>query len=299
MVGSGLGDRLAGDAGANRLSGGAGDDTLIGRGGADRLDGGTGFDTASYEGSAAAVTIDLAKASQVGGDAQGDMLIDIEKIVGSAWADSFKGNAAANSFDGADGNDMFEGLAGADTIAGGAGTDTASYAGSNAAVDINLYWDTQKGGHAEGDRLSGIENITGSKFGDRITGNGEANGLNGGAGDDWLNGSWGADLLRGGPGRDTFVFDSVGNADGDRLFDFAVKDDKLDFSGIDANSGVEGNQAFSFIGTKEFTGNAGELRTYWKDATTWVSGDVNGDGVADFTVALNGFFTLNSTHFTL
>jgi Ca2+-binding RTX toxin-like protein len=299
LVGSAFNDRLAGDPGANRLAGGAGDDTLTGRGGADRLDGGTGIDTASYEGSAAGVNIDLGRTTQSGGDAQGDVLIDIEKIVGSAWADSFKGNSAANSFDGGDGNDMFEGLAGADTITGGAGTDTASYASSNARVDVNLYWASQKSGHAEGDRLSGIENITGSKYGDSITGNGDNNLLDGGAGDDWLNGSWGADLLRGGAGKDRFVFDSVGNANGDRVLDFAPREDKLDFSAIDANSGVAGDQAFFYIGSKEFTGAAGQLRAFVKDGSTWITGDVDGDGVGEFTVALTGLFTLTSTHFTL
>jgi Ca2+-binding RTX toxin-like protein len=299
LVGSAFNDRLAGDVGANVLIGGTGDDYLIGRGGADRLDGGAGFDTASYEGSAAGVSIDLARTSQTGGDAEGDVLIGIEAVVGSSWDDVLRGSGGNDSFFGGAGNDLFEGRLGADTLVGGDGVDTATYVNSNAAIDVNLYWQVQKGGHAEGDMLSGIENITGSRFGDRITGNGEANFLDGGAGDDWLNGSWGADILRGGSGRDRFIFDSVGNADGDRVLDFSVRDDKLDFSAIDANTNMAGDQAFTWLGTKEFTGSAGQLRTYMQDGSTFVAGDVNGDGIPDFVVALTGSIALNATHMFL
>jgi Ca2+-binding RTX toxin-like protein len=147
--------------------------------------------------------------------------------------------------------------------------------------------------------LSGIENIIGSRFNDRITGSGEANFIDGGAGDDWLNGSWGADILRGGSGRDCFVFDSVGNANGDRVLDFSLRDDKLDFSAIDANTKIDGNQAFTWLGSQEFTGSAGQLRTYTEAGSTFVAGDVNGDGIPDFVVALTGSFALSAGHIVL
>jgi serralysin len=44
---------------------------------------------------------------------------------------------------------------------------------------------------------------------------------------------------------------------------------------------------------------AGELRYYFSRGNTIVAGDVNGDGKADFTIALASHFLLNDTHFNL
>ncbi|WP_300972966.1 cellulase family glycosylhydrolase [Sphingomonas sp. LHG3406-1] len=292
-------DQLQGTANAEGIRGLDGNDTIDGRAGGDIIDGGNGFDTISYGNSSAAVDADLTRGSQLGGDAAGDILTGIEAITGSSWDDILRGNGASNTLDGGAGADMLEGRGGADTLNGGTGIDTASYAGSGALVDVNLYRSSQLGGDAAGDKLVSIENIIGSRFGDRITGSGAANLLDGGAGDDWLNGSWGADTLKGGTGRDRFIFDSVGNAKGDRVLDFNGAEDKLDFGTIDANTKMSGNQAFTWIGTKGFTGSAGQLRTYSDGSSTYVAGDVNGDGVADFSVALNGTIGLMSSHFYL
>ena len=91
------------------------------------------------------------------------------------------------------GNDTLIGGAGADTLIGGLGTDTASYASSGAGVTVNLQTGSGSGGDAQGDTLSGIENITGSAFADMLTGDGGANTLVGGAGPDALNGGGGTD----------------------------------------------------------------------------------------------------------
>ena len=115
------------------------------------------------------------------------------------------------------------GEAGADTLDGGEGDDFAGYWGSDAGVTVNLAMGTGQGGHAEGDTLTGIENIHGSDHADHLIGDDGDNGLNGqdgndtlegGAGDDWLNGEAGEDLLTGGEGADTFVF-----GDGDTVAD--------------------------------------------------------------------------------
>lgn len=299
IIGSAFHDLLSGNGLANFLFGGAGDDVLAGRGGADRLDGGSGFDTASYEGSAAAVDIDLLRSAQLGGDAAGDVLIGIEAITGGGWNDILRGSNANDTLRGGMGNDLLEGRAGADTMVGGEGVDTVSYASSGAAVDINLFRASQLGGHAAGDIIHEVENIVGSSFGDRITGSGGANRIDGGAGDDWINGSWGLDTLIGGPGKDRFLFDSVGNANGDRVVDFNPREDRLDFSHIDANVFAGGNQGFKWIGTNGFSKSAGQLRTYSDGGSTWLAGDVNGDGVADFSVALTGNFSLSSSHIYL
>ena len=145
--------------GANTLTGGAGDDVLAGLGGADVLDGGTGSDTVSYAASGAAVTVNLATGAASGGDAQGDTLISIENVIGSAFADTLTAASAGSRLSGGDGNDRLVAGAGADALDGGAGTDTADYSGSNAAVSVNLLSGTASGGYADGDTLTGIENI--------------------------------------------------------------------------------------------------------------------------------------------
>ena len=113
----------------------------------------------------------------------------------------------------------------------------------------------------------------------------------GGVGKDLIIGGVGNDTMYGGAGSDTFVFRSVADSnvnDGrDGIQDFTLGD-IIDLSKMDADLTTPGiNDAFTFIGTNGFTGHAGELRVeevntaahFWE-----VSGDTNGDGIADFQV---------------
>jgi serralysin len=84
----------------------------------------------------------------------------------------------------------------------------------------------------------------------------------------------------------------------DAILDFTHSEvDKIDLSGIDANSSKAGNQAFSFIGSKAFDGKVGELN-FIKGI---LSGDTNGDKVADFelSITLVGGTTLANADFVL
>ena len=199
IIGSAFADVLTGDGGANTLVGGAGPDAL---------NGGGGTDTADYSSSAMAVTVNLLANSGAGGDAQGDTFSSIENIIGSAFADMLTGDTAANTLDGRSGNDTLIGGAGADALIGGAGTDTADYSSSAAGVTVSLQTGSGSGGDAQGDTLSGIENITGSAQADTLTGDGGVNMLAGGLGADVLNGRAGNDTLSGGADNDTFRFDA-------------------------------------------------------------------------------------------
>ena len=134
---------LLGGDGDDRLSGASNNDTLVGGAGADYLDGGTETDTADYSASGAAVNVDLSRTgAQFGGHAEGDTLVGIENVVGSAFADSIVGNAGANYLDGGDGNDLLNGGAGNDTLTGGGGADRfilAQYANTTARItDFDL-----------------------------------------------------------------------------------------------------------------------------------------------------------------
>ena len=76
-------------------------------------------------------------------------------------------------------------------------------------------------------------------------------------------------------------FDGPGT---DSIFDFVSGTDKIHLTEMDANRNVLGNQNFTFIGTAAFGNVAGELRSYTDSTGSHVAGDLNGDGVADFTI---------------
>jgi Ca2+-binding RTX toxin-like protein len=101
------------------------------------------------------------------------------------------------------GNDTIIGGAGADTINGGSGLDFASYYNSTTAVSVSLVTGSGDGGDAEGDTLTGIENLEGSGHSDTLVGNDSVNTLYGNLGNDTLKGGGGADTLHGGSDHDT------------------------------------------------------------------------------------------------
>jgi Ca2+-binding RTX toxin-like protein len=144
-------DTLHGEAGNDTLLGGADSDVLIGGIGADTLGGGVQDDTADYSASDAGVTVNLQTGSGAGGHAQGDVLVSIEDVIGSAFNDVIigKNNVWDNVFDGRGGDDTYTGglgddvfvfrlNEGSDTItdflAGGA-DDAVQLAGFGAAFD--------------------------------------------------------------------------------------------------------------------------------------------------------------------
>jgi Ca2+-binding RTX toxin-like protein len=180
-----------GNAAANQITGNSGANILRGGLGADVVDGGDGLDTASYAGSAAGVTVNLLGTPGAGGEAAGDTLLSIENLIGSAFGDALTGNG---------GDNVLRGGAGADSLNGGGGQDTASYAGSAVGVSVDLQAGTGVGGDAQGDLLTGIENLLGSGLKDTLGGDGNANLLDGGAG---------ADTLIGRGGDDTYVVNSA------------------------------------------------------------------------------------------
>jgi len=158
-------------------------------------------------------------------------------------------------------------------------------------------------GNAGADKLfgnAGADKLFGGAGADKLHGGAGADNLYGGAGKDMLQGGLGKDVLVGGAGADDFVFASLaeagkgGGRDVIRDFSHAQGDD-IDLSGIDANAKAAGNQAFAFIGDKAFSGKAGQLHV--KDGI--VSGDVNGDRVADFHIEIGNHAALHADDFIL
>ena len=199
-------------------------------------------------------------------------------VIGSAGNDRYSGTDFADRIVGGDGRDRLSGNGGHDTLDGGTGNDRLS------------------GG-------KGHDLLIGGKGHDRLEGGNGNDTLKGGKGNDTLIGGKGADVLRGDKGADTFVFRSVEDSTGkahDTILDFdGASGDLLDLSAIDANTGLSGNQSFSFIGDDSFSRVAGELRIKAEGGDLLLLGDVDGDGKADLKILLNGLSSLDADYLLL
>ena len=139
-----------------------------------------------------------------------------------------------------------------------------------------------------------IENANGGSARDYLFGNDVSNRLNGNGGNDVLDGSKGNDVYTGGAGNDEFRISQTGYAD--TITDFSAGD-RIRLSEIDAitTNAAGSNDAFSFIGNAAFGHVAGQLRY---DGNV-VQGDVNGDGVADFSIVIQNHAALATGDFFL
>lgn len=116
-------DTLTGTSDDDIINALASDDTISGLGQNDTVNGGDGFDTVDYSAAAGAVTINLAT-NVNSGLAAGQILNDVEAVVGTAFDDSLTGSEAPERLVGGSGNDLVNGGAGDDTLGGGEGDDT-------------------------------------------------------------------------------------------------------------------------------------------------------------------------------
>lgn len=229
-------DTLAGDVGADTLDGGNGDDSLSGDSGADSLVGGAGRDTLSGG----------SEADTLSGDAGNDLL------QGGTGNDVLDGGGDNDTQDGGDNDDLLKGGAGSDSLIGGSGTDTADYGLSGSGVTVNLNSGSGSGGDAQGDTLTGVENVIGSGSADSLTGDGLANVLTGGGGADTLSGGGGGDGLFGGAGNDSLT----GGAGADSIFGGDGRDY---ITGGSIGDAVDGNEGGDDVDTLDLVG-AGPFR---------------------------------------
>ena len=258
----------------------------------------------------------------------------INMLTGTAFNDNLYGNNGNDTLNGGDGHDVLDGGRGNDVMTGGNGVDVY-YVDSvgdtvveTASIDGDAVFSTISytlGTYVENLVLQGTNNLngTGNDSNNSLTGNIAANiltglggmdNLDGGAGNDslyggdsfdWLTGGAGRDQLSGGSGGDIFNFDEghfagMTTNTSDRILDFSqAEGDKVRLEDIDANSVLGGEQSFSFIGTDAFHGTAGELRYYQSSGNTYVQGDINGDGAADFMIRIDGLHTLQLGDFMI
>jgi Ca2+-binding RTX toxin-like protein len=226
------------------FKGTSGNDCIFGTDDDDVIDGGAGADILwGFEGNDWLV-----------GGADNDFLFGMggdDWLYGGEGTDFLYGGDGHNIFIGGDGPDYLNGS--------GSSFDTASYSDSDSAVFVSLdgYADDYgnwipgpiaKGGTAEGDVLVGIENLTGSDYGDKLVGDYYYNKLIGGFGEDTLDGAGADDILDGGDGVDTLLGgdgnDTLkGGADPDELNggednDTADYSDSFDSISVSLQSGV-------------------------------------------------------------
>ena len=298
-------DTIGGGAGADTIYGEAGDDVISGGLGADTMDGGDGSDTLGYTDSDAAVTVSLLDSTVSGGHADGDIISNFENLTGSAFNDVLTGDANDNTINGLAGDDWFVGGLGADTIDGGAGVDTALYNDSTVGVTVYLDGTTGVGGTAQGDKLSNVENVTGSDYSDKIYGDDFDNFIYGGLGNDTTEGGVGADTMDGGDGSDTLSYEgstaavdvslldntaSGGDANGDVFYDFenlygSAYDDTL--IGDDDDNTIEGGAGADYlvggagIDTLSYRSSSAGVTISFADGTI-SGGDAEGDFLSGF-----------------
>lgn len=268
---------ITGGAGPNRLTGGGGNDVLIGGAGDDVMDGGTGVDRMVggvgndiyFVDDAADQVIEYAGGGTdtVYSTVSYTLASDVEnlQLLGGTGAINGTGNGS---------NNTIIGNGAANRLSGGAGNDTLIGGGGDDALDGGVGDDTLMGGDGNDTLQGGV--------GDDV--------LTGGAGNDLLTGGPGTDSLTGGAGADRFFFQvgdlSADLARTDTVTDFSHLDgDKIDLSGFDADPTTSKRDAFTFRGSAAFTKKAGELRIDTTNGSyQLVSGDLDGDGVADFTI---------------
>ncbi len=302
ITGSNYNDTLTGDANNN---------TIIGGLGADRIDGAAGTDFVSYISSTSAITVSMVNgATNAGGEAAGDLLYNIENLLGSAYGDSITGNSSNNVISGDAGNDTIIGGLGADTLDGGLGVDTISYTDSTSAVTVSLVaGSTNTGGSAAGDVLADFEKLIGSNYNDTLRGNDNNNSIIGGSGNDTIRGGLGGDTLDGGLGTDTISYsdssavtvslvtgatNTGGHAAGDVLSNFenlvgSDWGDDLLIGNSGANyisGGLNGNDTImGGLGADTLNGGGGSDTVSYADSTSGVTvslvaGATNSGGTA-------------------
>lgn len=196
--------------GGEVIVGTSGDDVLVGTDLAGLIIGSDGNDTLNGG---------LSLGTALGGEAEGDVLLNIEDLLGSPHGDVLIGNDVANIIRGREGDDVIatgagddraDGGLGADQIDGGDGLDTLWFSNSATGIQEGVVIDLRTGtgltGVAAGDSYTSIEAAVGTSEADALIGGPDTIGrLDGMEGDDILISLEGAAELVAGPGNDLLV----------------------------------------------------------------------------------------------
>lgn len=321
-------DVLIGGLQTDIIDGGAGNDTILIHTGehSDNITGGSGTDTLdvsdrsdlgltmdlgagtyTLQGGTNSITgVEIIKATQVDDNIVTGNLGGItvfgnggdDKLTGGNGIQILWGGAGDDTLSGGAGNDKLYGGVGKDTLEGGAGIDLASYYDAGGGVEVYLNFGTATGA-AGNDTLTGIENLTGSAFDDRLIGDAGRNVFYGNNGNDIIKTKGGNDVVHGGNGNDKIYGDAGnetlnGNAGDDVVFGLAGEDTLTGFLGEDYLSGGQGNDTLlggagddvlrGNRGNDTLEGNKDTDRLYGGGGDDILNG---GDGV-DYLLGENG-----------
>ena len=248
-----------------------------------------------------------------------------DTIEGGAGNDTLIGGLGIDTLIGGEGDDLYILNYAGDTIIDSSGTDTVR---SAINLDLNSFTGIERFEFVSNHTLTAI----GTAGADIISMSSSRGRVDAGAGDDTLTGDdTGSEVFIGGLGRDVMdgggrdygppffgdynvsdrfdfvtIADSAVGAQRDLILNFVpdanqdTTTDKIHLGLIDANTERAGNQAFSFI-DGDFTGTPGELLVTTLDFADdsldrqIVSGDVDGDGLADFEIEVQTEFSAHLT----
>jgi VCBS repeat-containing protein len=192
-------DAIYGTPGPDVLTGNALGIELIGRAGDDRYLVISDGDTVTEAASEGNDTVETALAGYtLGANVENLRYTGTAAFIGSGngLANVINGGAENDMLSGLGGDDVLQGNAGDDSLDGGEGSDTASYRDAASPITVNLTLTAPQATRGAGlDRLTSIENITGSAFNDTLSGDDGANVIEGGAGNDLLDGGSGIDTV--------------------------------------------------------------------------------------------------------
>ena len=219
------------------------------------------------------------------------------------------GTSAANKISGTAGDNRFDAGAGKDTVYGGSGNDTF-VAHNGDGNDIYYGGGSTKNVGVDTLDMSAItakvtvDLGTGSMFKGSVSGGAGSDTIYGisnvvtGSGADAITASTAVNVMQGGSGNDTFRFVSAAAANGDTILDFQAGD-VLDLSGIDANSGARGNQAFTL--KPGAIGASAQLMVTHENRDdgeyTVVHGNTGGSNAVEFKLNIKGDHDLDAGDF--
>ncbi|UYV35895.1 hypothetical protein N4R57_12610 [Rhodobacteraceae bacterium D3-12] len=327
IVGTEASENISGTVESDFISGLGGSDWIMPSGGNDTIDGGAGRDMLSFSdlpdapGRGAAeyrLWINMENGEAVNHDGSERVFFSsIERVTGTIYADYIEGSSNDDELRGLGNYDWFIGSSGSDTLDGGTGRDTVSYVNSQSGVTISI-GSGGFGGFAEGDVYLGIENATGSNFGDVFYGDAGENDFRGLAGYDTFVGSTGGrERYDGGSGSDTVTYyaSSAGvtaslllgyGSAGDARYDLYTSIENLGGTSFDdiLTGDNERNNLRGLGGDDLIFGNGGIDRIYGGRGDDTIDGGAGSDfilydgssdeflitrsGTRDATVAWNG-----------
>ena len=256
-----------GNALANTITGGVGNDLLDGGAGADRMVGSAGNDTYIVDAATDVVvevagggtdTVQTSLASYtLGGNVENLTYTGVGNFAGSGNGlnniitagvgnDTLNGGGGNDILNGNSGNDTLNGDAGNDQLFGGIGTDTLNGGTGDDSLDGGDGADVLDGGSGNDTLLGGLGNdsldggagtdlLQGGDGNDTLLGGAANDTLLGGIGDDFIDGGTGNDTVTGGAGNDMMVASS-----GNDIFMFSAGFGVDQIIGFDANAGGGG-----------------------------------------------------------